>query len=118
MRISSACDLVQRGVYKTKVEEDTPETGFEELEKEEEVKREKLSFYMNLENWLHFSPEICKNGRVTLEEFEFAEDMEEEAKDALRKELVDIIAPALRLKPITKDKSKLMSRNLGSMLAF
>ena len=112
MRISSACDLVQRGVYKTKVEEDTPETGFEELEKEEEVKREKLAFYMNLENWLHFSPEICINGRITLEEFEFAEDVEEETKEVIRKELLEILAPALRLKPITKDKSELISERI------
>jgi len=87
-----------------KLEEGQEETGFEEIEKEEELKREKLDFYMNLENWLHLSPEITNNGRMTKEELEFIDDTEEEIKENLRKEILKSLSPSKRLKPIIKDE--------------
>lgn len=105
MRISSACDLTPKGVYKVKLEEEQQETGFEEIEKEEELKREKLDFYLKIENWLHLNPEITENGRSTKEEFEFIEDIDEETKDNIKKQLGKLVQPAHRLKPISTDKS-------------
>lgn len=104
VRISAACDLTPRGIYKTRLEEGQEETGFEELDKEEEVKREKLEFYLNPENWLHLSPEVTVAGRTTREEPEFADDLEEDAKEAIKKQLAKLVTPAKRLQPITKDK--------------
>ena len=65
---------------------------------------------MNPENWLHFSPEITANGRNTREELEFTEDVEEEAKELIKKQIHAILNPSKRLKSITKDKGKIISR--------
>lgn len=109
MRISSSCDLVQKGIYKTKIEEGQEETGYEEIEKEEELKRERLEYYLNLENWLHLSPEITANGRTTREELEFVEDFDEDAKEVIKKQILKLLNPSKRLKPIIKDESRLIS---------
>ncbi len=109
--------MVVRGTFKVKSEEDVPETGFDELEKEEEVKRERLDFYLKPENWLHLSQELGVNGRMTKEEPEFADDVDEEAKEAIKKQLEKIVVPAKRLQPITEDKCELNRRKSWQVLA-
>lgn len=99
-----------------KAEDDVPETGFHELEKEEEVKREKLDFFLKQENWLHFSPELTENGRMTKEELEVADEMEEEAKEAMMKQLEKVVVPVKRLQPISADKCELIRPGSGEVL--
>lgn len=107
-----------RGTFKVKTEEEVPETGFDEIEKEEETKRERLEFYLKPENWLHLSPELGINGRTTREEPEFADDVEEETKEALKKQLEKVVVPVKRLQPITADKCKLTRRRPRQVLAL
>ena len=119
MRISSACELTPRGVFKVRLEEEQEENGFEEIEKEEEIKREKLEFYLKTENWLHLVPEITENGRSTREEFEFAEEVDEETKENLKKQLAKLVQPSRRLKPISQDKSsEKMAKSVKCWLAM
>ena len=90
----------------------------EEIEKEEEQKREKLDFYLNPENWLHLSSEILANGRMTKEELEFTEDVDEDAKEIIKKEIYKLLSPSKRLKSITKDQGELISRKTFKMLVM
>ncbi len=108
--------MTPKGVYKVKSEEGQEETGYEEIEKEEEVKQEKIDFYLNQENWLHLSPELTKDGRLTKEEYEFAEDVEQDLKEQMLKQLSKLIVPATRLRPITQDKCMLIRRGIDEVL--
>lgn len=109
VRMSNSCDIIPKGVYKVKLEEGQEITGFEEIEKEEEQKREKLDFYTKLENWVHISQEIIKSGRMTKEEIEFNEEIDDDAKEVIRNQLKKLDCPKSRLMSIVNDKGSLKS---------
>lgn len=52
--------LIPSGEYKLKIEEgeEIDPTVFTEIEKEEEIKEKELSFYYDMNNWLHYYPNI------------------------------------------------------------
>lgn len=116
MRISNSCDIVPKGIYKVRVEDGQEETGYEDIDKEEELKTEKLEYYLNLDNWVHLLPEITNNGRITKEEVEFNEDVDEDSKEVIRKQISLLDPPSKRLKPISKDSRKVISRKLDKVL--
>lgn len=63
-----------------------------------------------MENWVHMTPSILKQGRVGREEPEFAEELEDETKQELiKKQLADKDPYVKRLSSIVEDKSRLNS---------
>lgn len=58
-RITHACEITPKGIYK--LNDENPAI----VEFEEEVKVPEVSEMNSLENWIHFNPNILNQGRCT-----------------------------------------------------
>lgn len=97
VRIAHSTTLVPKGLYKVK--EDDPR----DVEDEEEGKAQlpAPNDIASLENWLHNTPAILKEGRLVHFEVEVPEDQD---KEVFMKKIVDKDPFEDRLKPLSKDK--------------
>ena len=112
VRISHATTLVPRGIFRVKEDEER------EIEEEEApATKPDIDFYWKMENWLHLSPGILRQGRTVREEAEFTEDFDDEdQQNKIRQKLVDMDPYAPRLTPVSADTRTLTRQVPGQLL--
>lgn len=80
-----------------------------EIEEEEEPQKKPLEFYWDMNNWVHSTPSILKQGRVVREEAEFVDEFDDEEKQEKVKAYLSNQDPyTKRLVSIVEDKCKLI----------
>lgn len=109
VRIENGTSLIPKGVFVIKKEDEEEEidlTSFLEIEKEEEPKKKNLDFFWDLNNWVHFSPNILMQGRIIHQELKYPEDdeTEEEEREKIKKYAVSLDPYEERLKSANRDK--------------
>lgn len=109
VRISHSTAIIQRGVFKVRVDESDPTRS--ELEKEDEPVKQSLKFFWQKENWVHLLPSILKQGRVAAEELEFEESVTEDAqRESAKKKAAEMDKGEALLKPLLDDKAEGLER--------
>ena len=94
--------MIPRGLYKVKEDEDR------EIEEEETPAQLTTDHCWKMSNWVHYTPSILLQGRVTREEPEFIDDFDDEDKQTEVKDKLIAKDPyEPRLSPITNDKRNL-----------
>lgn len=102
IRMSFNCEIVEKGEYKVKTEDDGGDPNLQEIEKEEEFKKKGLQERMKLDNWCHKNQAILNEGRLIHAEIEPEND--DIDKEELIKKVVENDPFDERLKPLSKDK--------------
>lgn len=95
VRITHNCEIVPKGLYSPL--EDNPD----EVDYAEDFKMPEFAELSNLENWLHFNPNILKQGRAT---YYVDPKVPEDQREELLAKLAESDPKIERLKAINEDK--------------
>ena len=99
MRISNSTTLIPIGLYKVKEDEER------EIEDEETPIKLSSKHCWKIDNWVHLTPNILKQGRIVREEPEFIVDFDnDDEQTKIKQKLIQNDPYMLRLAPIMLDK--------------
>lgn len=101
-RICACTAITSRGVYSVRPSETEGEEP--EIERVETPEPRALSFYWQRENWLHLEPTILRQGRVTAEQIEFDDTVDEAVRPEIKQQVRQRDPAEPRLKPLLEDK--------------
>lgn len=103
--------MVPKGLYHVKEDEER------EIEDEETPAKLTLDHCWKIDNWVHYTTSVLKQGRVVREEPEFVEEFEdEEEQQRVKKTLAEKDLYMPRLAPIVADERYLKRSLTGSLL--